>query len=342
MEGPDNFFPSEQSKKIILKAEGRISDCPDSIAAGSDLDSTQVQLAHADRHGTEVVQRPTTAREDSIPVAVEAAPTSPTHPRSAGYEHPSAPTSGQRISPAALSKLSPTALLEITKTTQIEDDPYSISLGSGAQLRYGEADLYEPRSLAGLISNPDTLHSMWDDTSSAWVCDSLLVIRGVPVAIKHWRDFYSNFKHQNVWDSIKQNWHNFRVSRTGPLNFCYITKPQVLMQEYEELGKDGFRSKWSTNGHLIPSLRIVTTLRSSNRDRDEDLVIAAKQNLSEQHFNKIFSYKSKYGTRVLTSTSAIAKRYRKLCLSPGIALLRSNTSAEMLAPDAPGTPQRSS
>jgi hypothetical protein len=93
----------------------------------------------------------------------------------------------------------------------MEDGAYSISLGAGV-LRYSEADLCEPTSLTGLVSDPDTLYSFWDDASSAWGHRSPLVVRTIPVAMKHWKAFYSKFKHQRIWDSIKQNWHSFRVS----------------------------------------------------------------------------------------------------------------------------------
>jgi hypothetical protein len=83
------------------------------------------------------------------------------------------------------------------------------------------------------------------------------------------------------------------------------------MEEYEKRGKDDFRSEWSRNGKLLPSHRIIATLRSSERDRNQELTNAAKHNYLA--FDKMFTYKSKDGsTRVLTYPSAIAKRYMRL------------------------------
>ena len=83
------------------------------------------------------------------------------------------------------------------------------------------------------------------------------------------------------------------------------------MQEYEKRGKDGFRSEWSRNGKLLPSHQIIATLRSRERHTNQEVASAAKQKYLA--FDKIFTYKSKDGsTRVLTSPSAIAKRYMKL------------------------------
>jgi hypothetical protein len=84
------------------------------------------------------------------------------------------------------------------------------------------------------------------------------------------------------------------------------------MHEYEEETKDGFRSKWSRNGKLLSSHQIIATLRSNNRNKAGELVTAAKQKFSAQEFDKIFSYRSKGGNaRIMTSPSAIAKRYHK-------------------------------
>lgn len=207
---------------MLLKAKGRISDCANPIASAGREETRNSHLTvsmtthveGADRYGTEVIQGPTTAREECASVAVMGvAPTSPTY--GAGSQCLT-PTSGQGISP---SKLSSTAVLDNPKTPSIEDDTYSISLAGGVRLQYGEADLDEPRSLAGLISNPDALHSIWSDTSSTWMHESPLVIRQVPVAMKYWKEFYSNFKRQKVWDSIKQTWHSIRVSSTSVVIF---------------------------------------------------------------------------------------------------------------------------
>ena len=94
-----------------------------------------------------------------------------------------------------------------------------------------------------------------------------------------------------------------------------IVVSKILMHEYEKQGKDGFRAEWSRNGKLIPSCEIVATLRSKERDRNQELTNAAQQKYSGQAFDKLFTYKLKNGsTRVLTSPSAIAKRYIKLQL----------------------------
>jgi hypothetical protein len=83
------------------------------------------------------------------------------------------------------------------------------------------------------------------------------------------------------------------------------------MQEYEKRGRDDFRSGWSRNGKLLSSHQIIATLRCSERRTNQEMASAAKQKYLG--FDKMFTYKSKDGsTRVLTSPSAIAKRYMKL------------------------------
>jgi hypothetical protein len=183
-----------------------------SCTAVSERRTTGEQDAEADRKRTGVIQTTSSA---SV-TAVHPAPLgSPYSPRCNTFDsadvHLSTPRSSP-TTPLASTLLSQTAPLVNSKTSSSEGDAYSISLGAGVQLRYSEADLCEPTSLTGLVSDPDTLYSIWDDASSAWGNRSPLVVRTIPVAMKHWKAFYSKFKQQRIWDSIKQNWHSFRVS----------------------------------------------------------------------------------------------------------------------------------
>jgi len=90
---------------------------------------------------------------------------------------------------------------------------YTVTLARGFQFHYSELDLQQPSTLHRLVSSPDELYSVWDDSSLTWNPNECpLVIRGVSIAIKHWSKFYSNFKRKTVWDEIKQHWSNFKVS----------------------------------------------------------------------------------------------------------------------------------
>jgi len=88
---------------------------------------------------------------------------------------------------------------------------YSLTLSRG-QFYYGQGDLCRPSSLTGLISDPALLYSMWDDTVPTWASKSPLTIRGVPIAIRYWRELYGNFKSKGtIWSDMRQTWSNFKV-----------------------------------------------------------------------------------------------------------------------------------
>jgi len=102
------------------------------------------------------------------------------------------------------------------------------------------------------------------------------------------------------------------VARELSYRVVYIVS-QILMEEYEGRGRDGFRSEWSRNGKLTPSHQILTALRSSGRDKSKEMVIAAKETYTGPLFDKMFSYRGRDGSvKILTSPIAISKRYLKL------------------------------
>jgi len=187
-----------QSQEVLLHEErrskgrtNRVSDpaMSDPALTISELPDTQPQSA----------QRPMTQQRPNYVSVPPVTPDSGTHS--------STPTRSSQIRPI-VDILSPTAPVD-SRPDALEC--YTITLGAGFRFQYLEADLSEPNSLVGLISDPDELYSLWDDTSASWRHRSPLLVRGVPVAIKYWKAFYGNFKQQKVWDAIKQNWHNFRV-----------------------------------------------------------------------------------------------------------------------------------
>jgi len=78
----------------------------------------------------------------------------------------------------------------ISSTTKVSSlgPTYSITLVGGFQLQYSEGDLQQysegdlqqPRSLHMLISHPDELFLVWDDSSPTWDKNKCpLVIQGV-------------------------------------------------------------------------------------------------------------------------------------------------------------------
>jgi hypothetical protein len=118
--------------------------------------------------------------------------------------------------PISTSNLTMSAALLSPSTTQT----YCITLARGLKLHYDESDLQQPSSFQRLVSCPATLYSVWNDSSPSWDPKNCpLIIRGISIAIKHWRTFYRNFNRKTlrktVWDSeIKQNWYNYKVITT--------------------------------------------------------------------------------------------------------------------------------
>jgi hypothetical protein len=84
------------------------------------------------------------------------------------------------------------------------------------------------------------------------------------------------------------------------------------MEEYESLGKDGFESKWTKNGELLPSHRIIQELRKGHRKQDEEFVAAAKHDYPGELFAKFFSYSQNGSRLLLKDARSIARKYIRL------------------------------
>ena len=100
----------------------------------------------------------------------------------------------------------------VSRKPSTVEKTYNITLGSGKRLEYTEADFLEPPSLNGLVSAPEELYSIWDDTTPEWSGQSPLTIRLTVIAVKYWEEFYRNFTDRGSWYSFKQNWYTYRVS----------------------------------------------------------------------------------------------------------------------------------
>lgn len=119
-------------------------------------------------------------------------------------QHPSASTGPSNLATTPLASASPS-----------KNITYCITLARGFQLHYSKSDLQQPRSFQGLVSHPVVLYSLWEDSSPTWNPNNCpLIIRGVSIAIKYWGNFYRNFKRKNVWEEIKQNWSDFKVTNS--------------------------------------------------------------------------------------------------------------------------------
>lgn len=95
-------------------------------------------------------------------------------------------------------------------------DAYTLTLAGGYVLKYSEADFQDIPSTSGIFSDACRLAAVWDDASTLWGKKeySPLVVRNIPIAIKHWKQFYRQFQkveNQNCWKNWRQNWYNYQV-----------------------------------------------------------------------------------------------------------------------------------
>jgi len=98
----------------------------------------------------------------------------------------------------------------VERQADIPLDTYTVEIGSG-NIKYSDKDFSEYPSLTGFLSSPERLYSIWDDTSPSWKGLSPLMVRGIPIAVKHWKKFYANFKNREVWAPHRYYWDTYEV-----------------------------------------------------------------------------------------------------------------------------------
>jgi len=99
-----------------------------------------------------------------------------------------------------------------SESTPNSQDHYELHLGNGVVLYYTEADYCKPPALNGIMSVPEKMYEIWDDTSPSWTGWSPLICRSVPIAVMYWRAFFGNFKKSSgAWSSFRQNFNSIKV-----------------------------------------------------------------------------------------------------------------------------------
>jgi hypothetical protein len=90
-------------------------------------------------------------------------------------------------------------------------EPRVLILGNGQKIQYNLQDIPEPPAVQ-INGDVAKLVGMWDDLWDAWDGSSPLILKGVPIPLKHWKSVYCNLGQGcKTWTSIKQLWHSWNV-----------------------------------------------------------------------------------------------------------------------------------
>ena len=196
-------------------------------------------------------------------------------------------------------------------------DTYTLTLAGGHVLKYSEADFQDIPLTSGIFSDASRLAAVWDDASPLWGKEehSPLMVRNIPIAMKHWKQFYRQFQkveHQNCWNNWRQNWYNYQVrgemlELTNQMDLTLFS--QDLVNEYQSLGDAAFKEKWS---NATCSSKILSMVRGRRKLNWDDLAKAARVEYPGDAFNACFTYRKNGEWVVPRQSRAIAKRYLML------------------------------
>jgi hypothetical protein len=98
----------------------------------------------------------------------------------------------------------------------------TVLLGSGMLLSFTDNDVPDPTAVS-FAHDIDRLAAMWDDGSSRWRGDSVLMIKGHAIALKHWPTVYKYGK-PGQWKGTKNKWAEWRGRSFGCLGSMCTNK----------------------------------------------------------------------------------------------------------------------
>ncbi|KAF9236255.1 hypothetical protein BU15DRAFT_50266 [Melanogaster broomeanus] len=130
---------------------------------------------------------------------------------------------------------------------------------------------------------------MWDDSSPSWMGDSVLSIKGHPIALKYWPEVY-RYAHNRQWQGTKHKWGCWKVS----------------VHCYRQGSPEEFWGEFSEDGKRMSYTRIVARLRETRMNEAREVVQKAGEDLGES-FDKHCTYRKGGDVHVLERPSAIVK-----------------------------------
>ena len=182
-------------------------------------------------------------------------------------------------------------------------------------LEYIDSDVPEPPSVGLEI---ELLTAIWDDSWPTWRNKSPLVIKGRPVALKHFRSVYIG---SSQWASVRQQWSKWNVSGLHSIVSYLFDKTsfgqKFLMKEYISSGAHKFWERWSVDGKRSTPSQILAGLAKKRKDAEKaDADAARKEYVTNDDFEEVFSYRKGAQKFNMVSEKAIARRFRQLNKHP--------------------------
>ncbi|KAF8335641.1 hypothetical protein F5887DRAFT_891815 [Amanita rubescens] len=147
-------------------------------------------------------------------------------------------------------------------------------------LQFLDCDVPEPPAEVGL--DIDQLSSIWDATWPTWKDASPLIIKNLPIPLKHFQSVYAG---TGRWKQLKQQWSKWNVKE--------------------------FWKKWSNDGKRSTPSKILDGLAKERKEKEQADSNKAKETYGTG-FQERFTYKKGGKTYKMKSKKAIAQRFRKL------------------------------
>ncbi|KAF9067475.1 hypothetical protein BDP27DRAFT_1364917 [Rhodocollybia butyracea] len=168
---------------------------------------------------------------------------------------------------------------------------YTIFLAQRRPLSFNYSDIPDLTQQLSFANDIPRLDRIWDDEGANWnaeECRKISSINGIAVALRYWREIYSNKKDKR-WKGIKASW----------------TEWKYVAERYRSSTPDAFWAEFQTDKwQRLTWKGICSRLRELRAIHEEELVGKARAEYGD-HFVEKFSNRGK----VMVDKSAIARRY---------------------------------
>ncbi|KAG2131340.1 hypothetical protein DEU56DRAFT_740110 [Suillus clintonianus] len=134
-------------------------------------------------------------------------------------------------------------------------------------------------------------------TTSDWLGDSVIKIRGHPIALEFWPQLY-RYGHNDQWKGTKSKWTDWRD----------------VVERYRQGSPEQFWAAFSADSKHLKFTAIIRALHEERASIHAAVAECAHREYGAQ-FADLFTYRKGGEEHLMTKPSAIMKRYKELASS---------------------------
>ena len=146
---------------------------------------------------------------------------------------------------------------------------------NGITLNFTDANVPAPPAVS-FADNLTLLNQMWNDTAPHWQGHSELIICGVLVPVKYWKDIYSHSKlNPGQWKGVKSNWSLWKVQPLlswllQSVSYWFLFK-MIVVHWWQGSEANFWKDFTDNNGNQMTYMAIMKKLTANQLKSDAEV-----------------------------------------------------------------------